>query len=129
MDMESLISQTEAPSWSDMNLQPAPETTKANSNKILIGRLIVDRPLNKYAIHSSIKASWDFIKNFIIEYMEINKFIFTFRSIQDNFRVLNQAPWNFKGHLLILKPWPLGATIHEISLNHAFQCTKSMIYL
>lgn len=33
--------------------------------------------------------------------------------------MLNQAPWNIKGHLLFLKPWSLGATLHEISLNHA----------
>ncbi|KAF5477140.1 hypothetical protein F2P56_003812 [Juglans regia] len=119
MDMESLISQTEALSWNDMNLQPAPETAKANSDKILIGRLVADQPLNKFAIHSSIKASWNFIKNFLIEDLEINKFIFTFRSIQDKLRVLNQVPWNFKGHLLIMKPWPLGATLQEISLNYA----------
>lgn len=119
MDMDSLILQTKALSWHDLNLQPAPETTKATSDKILIGRLVADKPLNKYAIHSSIKASWNFIQNFLIEDMDINKFIFTFRTSQDKFRVRNQAPWNIKGHLLILKPWSPGATLHEINLNHA----------
>lgn len=32
--------------------------------------------------------------------------------------MLNQAPLNFKGHLLILKTWPLGLTLQEICLNH-----------
>ncbi|XP_042985402.1 uncharacterized protein LOC122314076 isoform X2 [Carya illinoinensis] len=51
--------------------------------------------------------------------METNSFIFTFRNTQDKLRVLNQAPWNFKGHLLVLKQGPTGATLKEINLNHA----------
>ncbi|XP_041001602.1 uncharacterized protein LOC121247297 [Juglans microcarpa x Juglans regia] len=119
MDINSLILQTKALSWHDLELQPDPETAQATLDKILIGRLVADRPLNKYAISFGIKASWNFIQHFLIEEMDINKFIFTFRTSHDKLRVLNQAPWNIKGHLLILKPWSPGATFNEISLNHA----------
>lgn len=32
--------------------------------------------------------------------------------------MFNQAPWNFKGHLLILKPWSLGSTLQEVCLTN-----------
>ncbi|XP_042939552.1 uncharacterized protein LOC122274592 [Carya illinoinensis] len=119
MDIEALISQTEALSWQDLQLKTTPEAAKSSSEKILVGRLVADRPLNKFAIHSCIKASWKFVQNFLIEDMDVNKFIFTFRTPQDKLRVLNQRPWNFKGHLMILKQWSPGATIEEVSLNEA----------
>lgn len=116
--MDSLISQTKALSWKDLKLELAVEEAKTKSELALVGRLVATRPLNKFVIHESIKAAWSFIQKFLIEDLEANLFLFTFQSPQDKQRIINQAPWSFKGHLLILKPWPLGSTLQEICLNH-----------
>lgn len=32
---------------------------------------------------------------------------------------MHQAPWNFRGHLLILKTWSPGSTLQEVSLKNS----------
>ncbi|KAF5453439.1 hypothetical protein F2P56_028341 [Juglans regia] len=116
MDIESLISQTEALSWQDLNFEPTPETARTISDSMLLERLVADRPLNKFVVHSSIMELHPKIphRRFGSQYVSIH---FSLSSGQT--QVLNQAPWNFKGHLLIIKPWSPGSTLQEISLRHS----------
>lgn len=115
--METIISQTKALSWQDLDLEPKPKIAKKSSKLIFVGKLVADKKLSKLAIHSSICVVWNFSQHFIMEDSEAKKFIFTFKSPQDKLKILRQAPWNFWGFLLILKRWSPGSTIQEISFQ------------
>lgn len=92
MEMDTLITQTEVLSWQDLNLEPATEVAKKSSDLALVDHLKAERPFNKFAIHTIIKTTWNFIQKFIIKDMEASLFLFTFQSPQNKHRVLNQAP-------------------------------------
>lgn len=117
MDVENLIQQIEALSWKDINLILEINTTNGNTKLALIGRIVATHPINRISLHSNFKAAWSFVKNIHIEDLYVNLFLFTFQLECDKQIVWNQAPWNIKGHLLILKPWPASSTWQEISLN------------
>ncbi|XP_042969051.1 uncharacterized protein LOC122301731 [Carya illinoinensis] len=117
MDMEELIHQTEALSWEGLNLSPEKEPSYDNLELTLIGKIVAPRPLNRISLHASFRAAWSFISKFHIEDLDVNLFLFTFQNDRDKSRILNQAPWNFKGHLLILKNCLADSTWKEISLN------------
>lgn len=110
MKMDSLIQQTKALSWEDHNLTTAIETAKETTKLALVGIIVATRPLNKISLHASFKAAWNFIKKFHIKDLNVNLFLFTFKTSRDKQRIINQAQWNFKGHLLILKLWLAGFT-------------------
>lgn len=51
--------------------------------------------------------------------MDNSMYIFHFSQCQDKDRILRMAPWNFKGHLLILQHWSLEMTLDELDLSLA----------
>lgn len=117
LDLELLISQTEALTWDDIVLEPAIETATIISNHALVGKLVSSKPLNKHTFHTTIKSVWSFILGLHIEDLGPNTFPFTFPTSQDNDRVYNQRPWNFKGFHMILKEWLPGQSLQEIDLK------------
>lgn len=82
----------------------------------LVGKLISDKPFNKVGIRVAIFQAWHFIKNLEMEEVEGDRFIFSFPSMSCRQRVLEQAPWSFKGFPLLLKPLSPGETVHEVDL-------------
>lgn len=117
MDMEQLIHQTEALSWEDLHLSLGSDFAKEENELALIGKIVATRPLNRISLHASFRAAWSFLSKFHIEDLEENLFLFTFQSAGDKMWIFNQIPWNFKGHLLILKNCPAKITWREIQLN------------
>lgn len=59
------------------------------------------------------------MKEFDIEELDDNGFLFTFPSTDTLSCVLVQSLWNIKGHLLVLKPCIPGAIIAELKLDLA----------
>lgn len=89
------------------------------SDTSLIGRLVSVRFYSKQLLQPIIRVGWRFVKDFKIEEVSPNRFLFTFISKEDKDRVLQMAPWNFKGLLMILKEWASGINIDETPLDHA----------
>lgn len=89
MEMDSLIQQTEALLWEDLNLTSAIETAKETIELALVGRIVATRPLNKISLHASFKAAWNFIKKFHIEDLDVNLFLFTFQTARDKQRIIS----------------------------------------
>lgn len=63
-----------------------------------------------------IRASWRFVQDLKVEDAGANRFLFTFQSIEEKNRVLNQGPWNFKESYMILKEWDPDKTLDELEL-------------
>ncbi|KAF5477689.1 hypothetical protein F2P56_004306 [Juglans regia] len=116
-NLEKLITQVEALSWNDLNLEPEPEVAKNFSELALVGKLVSMKALNRQTFHATIRASWSFVPHLSIEDVGENTFLFTFASHQEKHRVLDNRPWNFKGFHMVLRQWPPGLSIHDIPLH------------
>lgn len=73
------------------------------SRLVLIGKIIGLKPLGKTIIIHSILALWKYAVDLKIEALEQSTFLFHFSRSMDKDRVLQLAPRNFKGHLLVLQ--------------------------
>lgn len=84
----------------------------------LVGRLVSRRTLLQQVIHPIIRSGWRFVQEFKIDNIGQNCFLFTFDSLMDKEKILGQAPWNFRGSLMVLKEWQSKATINDVDLSH-----------
>lgn len=94
--MEQLISQTKSLSWKDLKLEPTVEETKKTLELALVGSLVAAHPLNKFAIHACIKATWNFIQEFLIKDLKPTSSFFTFQTPLDKQRILKSSPLEFQ---------------------------------
>jgi len=69
----------------------------------LLGRLHTTLPFNARAMKSVMSNVWNPIKALVIRDLDANHFAFQFFSAADEDYVLNEGPWAFDGHLLLLQ--------------------------
>lgn len=86
------------------------------SQKILLGKFICRRRLNKQEMSESVMPSWMAVNGLEVEELVNNSFVITFPypSVRD--RILARSPWSIRGHLLVLKPLLPHNTIAEVDL-------------
>lgn len=65
----------------------------------------------------TIRTAWNFAPDLSIEDLQHNKFLFRFTLLQDKEFILQSAPWNFKGHLMVLKECHWDYSIDEVDLS------------
>jgi hypothetical protein len=107
MDLESLISQTEALSWEDPSTQIETIQTKSPSQACLplIGLLISQKTNNNQSVQAALNKAWDFAVPFSFAPIGPNKFLFKFSKQEHLNRILKQTTWNINGFLLVLNLW------------------------
>lgn len=119
MDLESLISQTEALSWEDPSTQI--ETIQINSTNDeclpLIGHLISQKTHNNQSVNATLNKAWEFAVPFSFAALGPNKFLFKFNKQEHIDRIHKQPTWNVNGSLLSLQQWSPKATMGELSTN------------
>lgn len=103
-DLDSLISHTVALGWGNLEgvIAEDGKDPEVATGLVLVGQIITNRPLNKVGIRMTIFKSWHFVVGLEIEELEDNCFLFTFPSPTALTKVLDQSPWNVKGHMLVL---------------------------
>ena len=69
----------------------------------LVGKLHITTSFNKEAMKNTMCNAWKASKGLIIKDLDANLFIFQFFSMGDKAQVLNDGPWPFDGHLLLLR--------------------------
>ncbi|GLT67786.1 hypothetical protein SLA2020_400700 [Shorea laevis] len=62
-------------------------------------------------------AAWNFASPLSIEVLASNKFLFTVPLQSHVNRILQQAPWNIRGSLLLLQQWTPDLALDEINLH------------
>lgn len=87
------------------------------SSMVLIEKIIGLKPPSKSIIINTILAVWKFVVDLKIEAMENSTYLFHFSRPVDKDKVLNLAPWNFEGHLLVLQHWSPAMTIDAVDLT------------
>lgn len=89
-------------------------------NLSLVEKFISDKPFNKDDIRVAICRSWHFIKDFVMEETEGDRYIFTFPSVTCRQLILDQSTWNVKGFPLVPKSWEQGDTVFEVDFSPTF---------
>lgn len=86
---------------------------------MLIGRVISNRKISPHALHEVIFRAWVFAPSLQIEDLQDNHI---FDSGEEHDLALTHDPWNIKGSLLALKPWPSGISWQEVNLSTMALC-------
>jgi len=71
----------------------------------LVGKPMCDGPFNARVMKSVLKNIWKLAQGVVIRDLDSNLFVFQFLSEADINFVLNEGPWAFDGHLLLVKEW------------------------
>lgn len=117
-EAETNLPKTKTPNWNDLALVPEIDFASHLSEHVLISKVISSKPLNKNALHTTIKAAWSFVIGLAIEDLQVNTFhVITFPTQQEKLRVLEQRPWNIRGFHMLVRDWPPGSSLHEINLK------------
>ncbi|KAF1895880.1 hypothetical protein Lal_00033984 [Lupinus albus] len=102
-----------------MTLKASKIPTHLNSTKkCLIGKLFTDIPQVHSAIISGLYSMWNKPKGFICEEVEDRIYRFYFDNDFDASTKLRRQPWNYKGQLLVLKPWEKGRNSLAYKFDH-----------
>lgn len=117
--LDELVAHTANLRWCpDLEGLVEPKTDPfTHTNLSLVGCIVFDKPLHKVGVRAAISQSWHFVSGLEMEETNDQKLIFTFPLEETLNRVLFQALWNIKGHLLILKAWKRRETVQDIDLS------------
>ena len=100
-----------------------------------MGKLLLDRLINKNVIKAIIFKAWRTSKSVQIVDLKENIFLFKFACEGDKKRIVELGPWNIEGFLLILKMWhqnffvedmdfssiPIWIQVHNLSIEYMFK--------
>jgi hypothetical protein len=119
MDLDSLISQTEALYWENPSTQieSTPANTPSQACLPLIGLLISLKTNNNQSVQAALNKAWEFAVLFSFAAIVPNKFLFKFLNQAHLGRIFKQPTWNVNGFLLSLNQWSPLVTMGEVLLN------------
>ncbi|KAL3517694.1 hypothetical protein ACH5RR_020283 [Cinchona calisaya] len=100
-----------------INLEPDKDITPRVVNSCLIGKIILDRPLDIYEVKCIASLQWKCKEDFTVSYVDRNTFMFSFQDKEDWSKILINVPWNIKGGLLILSPFTSGKIPEELQFS------------
>ncbi|KAM7462720.1 hypothetical protein LguiA_030841 [Lonicera macranthoides] len=92
---------------------------EASSQYSLVGRFITDRSINVTAKQDTMSRVWRPVRGVWIKELSPNLFLFQFGHEVDMNRVINDGPWSFDQHLLVLRRLENGVSPHQVQLFHA----------
>lgn len=84
----------------------------------LIGRFLTTKPINSRAAKSLLRSVWKFGQDLRISDVGDGLFQFKFTMDSQIEWVLNNGPWSFDGHILLLRRWEKGMTAYSVNFTH-----------
>ncbi|KAF7820596.1 TMV resistance protein N-like [Senna tora] len=85
--------------------------------KLLIGKLITEKSLNRNTVKSMIAKGWGISKGLNISEVSQNLFIFSFDKEADCDRVIRDGPWSILGQLLNVKRWSPEIPLSDVNFG------------
>ena len=79
-----------------------------------MGKLLLDRLINKNVIKAIIFKAWRTSKSVQIVDLKENIFLFKFACEGDKKRIVELGPWNIEGFPLILKMWHQNFSVEDM---------------
>jgi hypothetical protein len=118
INLQALITETKAFGWECLvRLESLPLEYPKQAKFALIGKLLSAKPPHPQWVHDTLVAAWKFANPLEIEILSLDKFLFTLPVRSHAEQILHQGPSNFRGSLLILKPWSPELAVEEVKLS------------
>jgi hypothetical protein len=74
--------------------------------------------INDYVmVHDFLLQAWKFASPLMVDILPGDRFLFTISSEDLVAKIMDNGPWNVKGALMVVKPWPPELTIDEVDLT------------
>ncbi|KAL2943510.1 hypothetical protein RDABS01_031858 [Bienertia sinuspersici] len=87
-----------------INLDGVPDDEMAPQVELaLVGKLFTNSSFNIEAMKNVLRSSWKPVKGLAVREVDHNLFDFQFFCASDRARVIEQSPWSFDNHLLLLR--------------------------
>ncbi|KAG8372571.1 hypothetical protein BUALT_Bualt12G0079900 [Buddleja alternifolia] len=122
MDCEQILNAL-VDTTSNLNVASDPEIPQLNFEEInaftLIGRILSEKSFKPNAVKNTLLKAWNPRFGMEMNSVEENKYAFIFKEKSDLDKVLNMAPWSFRGHLVILRQWDPDESVENINLDSA----------
>ncbi|KAK7838066.1 hypothetical protein CFP56_020284 [Quercus suber] len=71
----------------------------------LVGKILVDKVINKNVVKAILLKAWNTAKGVQIVDLSDNIYLFKFATEEDRKRLIELGPWNIEGFPFILKQW------------------------
>lgn len=118
INIQTLITETEALGWDGpARLESFPIEHPKQATFGLTGKLSSAKPPHPQWVRDTLVAAGKFANPIEIETVPSDKFMFKVFQRSHAERILQQGPWNVRGFLLILKPWPPELAFEEVELT------------
>jgi hypothetical protein len=118
LNLQALISETAALNCTDLfPLETVPFVLPEQESFRLLGRLLSLNPPSVYWVRDVLTHAWKFALPFEIDVRPADRFMFTVHDPSLVIKIMDSGPWNVKGALLVLQPWPQDLTYDEVNLN------------
>lgn len=83
----------------------------------LLGRIISPNPPSLVTVCEFLLQAWKFANPFTVDLLPGDRFLFTVSSEILVDKIMDNGPWNVKGALMVVKPWPPELSIDEVDLS------------
>ncbi|KAL8125389.1 hypothetical protein AgCh_012905 [Apium graveolens] len=94
------------------------ETESLDTRWSLVGRLLVDVPMDFNAMQNTLAGLWRPGKGLYVKELGPNRYLFQFNHELDVKRVMEGSPWTFNRALLVFERLQAGVNPLSIQLNH-----------
>lgn len=83
---------------------PSPTPNQPQNSNCLVGRLLVDKSINHFALLDVMRKAWKPKKGMDAREWSRNLFLFRFQEPAEMKWVLRNQPWHFDGHIFLIRP-------------------------
>ncbi|KAB1213878.1 hypothetical protein CJ030_MR5G017141 [Morella rubra] len=115
LELDTLVSQIQHMKWDEFySVLELVFSEEANRSMLyLVAKVITSRSI----VHATLKIAWTSIKEFLVEEIELNTYLFHFIHEVDRSFVLAHSPSNVKGQLMVFKQWENEIVLQEVSFR------------
>ncbi|KAL5768752.1 hypothetical protein ACOSQ2_015535 [Xanthoceras sorbifolium] len=93
------------------------ESGRRRVSLCLFGKIFANKEVNRIAFKGAIARIWRTVKDFEVESVGMNLFVFQFKCPWDRKRVLDGGPWNFDKNLIVLREASGVDRVSDIDFN------------
>lgn len=95
------------------------ESARHFTKSALVGKVITNRVVKLGVIKLVLKRVWWMAKDFDVDFLTPNTFLFSFKLEDDHNRVWVKRPWMVNGGHLVIKKWSLDKVLNELDFTHS----------
>ncbi|KAJ1405016.1 Zinc knuckle CX2CX4HX4C [Sesbania bispinosa] len=107
-----------SPEGMELHLEPEGEEGLQVDRKTLVGKVLVEKVLNKAVVKEIISKAWNLGEDLNIVDLGPNVYMFNFSRVKDAKRILEEGPWFIMGNLLNIQNWIPEVSVFEVNYDY-----------